>query len=68
MNANDRYKVIDELGWHCDDPRAAFELLEPAEARDILKRGFVTKDLSESIAERLERRCSLDWDPSVDRR
>ena len=53
MRRDERARLIEELGWHCDRPRVAVELLTEAETRDILKRGHVTRDLWQAIQPRL---------------
>lgn len=54
MRADQKRMVIEELKWHCDRPKRAAELLTEAEARDIIKRGYVTKELWAQVEPRLE--------------
>jgi hypothetical protein len=46
-------EIVEELGWHTSQPKAAYELLTEPERRDIAKRGYVTKDLWAEVAKRL---------------
>lgn len=48
-------EIVAELGWHCEHPAAVYELLTDPEKRDVHKRGYVTKELWESLQPRIER-------------
>jgi hypothetical protein len=48
-------RVVEELSWHTDQPKVAYEATTEKERRDILKRGYVTKELWRCIAVRLPR-------------
>lgn len=56
MKPGDKHKIIEELVWHCGAPARARQveavLTEP-ERRDIIRRGFVSKDLWQAIQPRL---------------
>ena len=54
MKASDRKAILGELGWLTDDPALAVNLLTDDEARDIVKRGYVTKALWESLQARMK--------------
>lgn len=58
-----RRELIEELGWHCEDPKAALAVCTDEEQADILKRGFVTKDLWASLKPRIPRPLK---DPIID--
>ena len=54
MSPSDKCCIIDELEWHCRCPRALCELLTESEAKSILKRGFVSKELLEDLRPRID--------------
>jgi hypothetical protein len=48
-------QILEELGWHCEHPAAAYELLTDPERREIAKKGFMTKELWQRLQPRIER-------------
>jgi hypothetical protein len=53
MKPHQKREVVDELAWHCSNPRDVYELLTDQERSDILKKGYVTKDMWAKIKSRI---------------
>jgi hypothetical protein len=45
--------IMDELDWHFENPVLAYKQLTEPEKREIVKKGFVTKELRDTVAQRL---------------
>lgn len=51
----DKHRIMEELDWHVGDVKLAYELLTHAEGKEILKRGFVPRELSIDLNARVDR-------------
>jgi hypothetical protein len=54
-------RAIEELGWHCENPREMAAHLTEDEIADINKRGFVTRQLWAALDQR-----AYDSEPKID--
>lgn len=53
MRRAPRSEVLEELHWHFDRPTEAYDVMTEAERRQVVAKGFLTKDLYDKIAGRL---------------
>lgn len=56
MRPYEKKAIIEELSWHTDHPRAAYDEMTEKERSDVAQRGYVTKELWACIAIRLPKR------------
>lgn len=53
MKPSERAFVVEALSWLHEEPRRVLELLTEAEARSVVKTGYVTSDLWSDLRKRL---------------